>query len=251
MTRETRFMFKPAKQIRIFQDVVDQIQDAIISGQLKPGDVLPSERDLRKTLQVSRGTIREALRVLEQKGLIEIKLGVEGGSVIKEASIDKVTESLALLIRYQKVSLGHLAEFREGVEGEIAALAVLRATDRDIQKLEQIMGKAQEYCDKGAEFVRQFLEADMAFHLTLSQITGNPVYETVERIVQGNIIPYYKAFIDLKGVKLKENCSDFHKIVEAIKQKRPEEARAIAREHVARYADYMEKRKAENGIQKN
>jgi len=251
MARELRLMFKPAKQVRIFQDVVDQIQDSIITGKLKPGEILPSERDLREMLQVSRGTIREALRVLEQKGLIEIRLGAGGGAVVKGASIDKVTENLALLIRYQKVSLDHLAEFREGVEGEIAAIAAQRATGKDIQRLEQVMKTAQEYCDKGAEFVREFLKADMAFHLTLAQITGNPIYETVERIVQGNIIPYYKAFIDLKGIKLKENCDDFHMIVEAIKQKQPEMARSIAREHIARYAAYMEKKKTENGNKEN
>ncbi len=244
-------MFKPAKQIRIFQDVVDQIQDQILSGRLKPGDILPSERDLRKMFEVSRGTLREALRVLEQKGLIEIKLGVGGGAVVRDVSTDKLGETLALLIRSKKISLEHLAEFRKGVEGDITALAAQRATDRDIQKLEHILEMARKYCDKGAKFVQQFLEVDMKFHLTLSQISGNPVYETVERIVQGNIIPYYETFLDMEERKLRENYDDLCKIVKAMKQKQPEEARAIAREHVAKYAAYMEKRKAENGIQKN
>jgi DNA-binding FadR family transcriptional regulator len=69
-------MFKRAKQNRVFQDVVDQIQDAILSGKLPPGSKLPAERDLKEMFNTSRGTLREALRVLEQKGLIEIKLGV-------------------------------------------------------------------------------------------------------------------------------------------------------------------------------
>ncbi len=244
-------MFKPAKQNRIFEDVVEQIQNAILSGQVKPGETLPSERDLRDVFRVSRGTIREALRVLEQKGLIEIKLGVGGGAVVRDVPTDKLGETLALLIRSRKISLEHLAEFRKGVEGDITALAAQRATDRDIQNLEHILKKAREYCDKGTEFVRQFLEVDMKFHLTLSQISGNPVYETVERIVQGNIIPYYETFLDMGGGKLRENYDDLHKIVKAIKQKHPEEARAIAREHVAKYAAYMEKRKSENGIQKD
>lgn len=251
MTWEAYFMFKPAKQSRIFQDVVEQIQNQILSGRLKSGDTLPSERDLRKMFEVSRGTIREALRVLEQKGLIEIKLGVGGGAVVRDVSTEKLGETLALLIRSRKISLKHLAEFREGVEGDITALAAQRATDRDIRKLEQILEMAQEYCDKGAKFARQFLEADMKFHLTLSQISGNPVYETVERIVQGNIIPYYEAFLDMGESKMRENCDDLFKIVKAVKQKRPEEARAIARNHIARYADYMEKRKDEDGIQKD
>jgi len=199
----------------------------------------------------SRGTIREALRVLEQKGLIEIRLGVAGGAVIKDASPDKVSESLALLIRHQKVSLNQLAEFRMGVEGDITALAAKKATDRDIEKLEQLVEQAREYCNKGQDFTRQFLKADMKFHLTLAQISGNPIYELVERIVQGNIIPYYEAFLEIGETKLRKNCDDLNKIVEAIKGKRPEEARLLAKKHISEYAAYMETKKDENDIQKD
>ena len=76
-------LFRAAKQNRIFQDVVEQIQEAIIEGHLKVGDRLPPERELKEMLQTSRSTLREALRVLEQKGLIEIKLGMGGGAVVK------------------------------------------------------------------------------------------------------------------------------------------------------------------------
>ena len=65
-------LFRVARQNRIFRDVVEQIQEAIIQGRLKVGDRLPAERELKEMLQTSRGTLREALRVLEQKGLIEI-----------------------------------------------------------------------------------------------------------------------------------------------------------------------------------
>jgi len=72
-------MFKQAKQNRAFEDVIFQIQDAILQGSLKVGDKLPSERQLREIFKVSRGTLREALRAMEQKGLITIKTGVQGG----------------------------------------------------------------------------------------------------------------------------------------------------------------------------
>src|SRR5512136_795361 len=113
-------MFQTARPTKIFQDVVAQIEEAILTGRIKTGQTLPSERDLKETFQISRGTLREALRVLEQKGLIEIRLGVGGGSVVRDVDAGRVTESLGLLIRSQKVSLHHLAEFREAVEGNIA-----------------------------------------------------------------------------------------------------------------------------------
>ena len=80
-------MFKKAKQTRVFQDVVEQVQDAILNGKLKPGSKLPPERALKDMFNTSRGTLREALRVLEQKGLIDIKLGVAGGAKIGRAHV--------------------------------------------------------------------------------------------------------------------------------------------------------------------
>ena len=91
----------------------------------------------------------------------------------------------------------------------------------------------------------------MKFHLTLAQISGNPIYELVERIVQGNIIPYYEAFLEIGETKLRKNCDDLNKIVEAIKGKRPEEARLLAKKHISEYAAYMETKKDENDIQKD
>src|SRR6185369_12119028 len=98
-------MFHKVKQNRVFQDVVEQIQEAIVSGKLAAGSLLPAERELKERFEVSRGTLREALRVLEQKGLIQIKTGVSGGPIVKGVGTEQMSESLAPLIRYQKVSV--------------------------------------------------------------------------------------------------------------------------------------------------
>ncbi len=120
--------FKKAKQNRIFQDVVDQVQVAILDGRIGAGERLPAERELCEMFQTSRGTLREALRILEQKSLIEIRLGVNGGAYVKDANAELMAENLAMLIRSQTISLSHLAEFREGVEGSVAGLAAQRAS---------------------------------------------------------------------------------------------------------------------------
>ena len=111
-------MFRKTQHNRVFQDLVDQIQEAIVDGRLKPGDKLPPQRELVDMFQTSRASIREALRVLEQKGLIEVKLGVSGGAVIKAAGTDSITDGLTLLLQQQHVSPDHLAEFRESIEGD-------------------------------------------------------------------------------------------------------------------------------------
>ena len=131
-------MFNQARQNRTFEDVIFQIQEAILGEKLKPGDRLPGERKLREIFRVSRGTLREALRVLEQKGLIAIKTGVKGGAIVSAISPKLVNESLELLLQYQKVSLSELAEFRETVEGLVAAKSAQKATKEDIKELRQI-----------------------------------------------------------------------------------------------------------------
>ena len=94
-----------------------------------------AERELCEMFQTSRGTLREALRILEQKSLIEIRLGVNGGAYVKDANGELMAENLAMLIRSQTISLSHLAEFREGIEGSVAGLAAQRASAGDIKKL--------------------------------------------------------------------------------------------------------------------
>ncbi len=235
-------MFKAAKQTRIFQDVVEQIQETILAGKLAPGEMLPPERELKAMLQVSRGTLREALRVLEQKGLIEIKLGVGGGAVVQDVSYDQINESLALLIRYQKVSLQHLTEFRLGVEGRVAALAAERATPADIIHLNSLLEQARQYAEKGSDFQKEFVDVDKQIHLALAEITGNLVYISLHHTVHDNIDQYYEAFLSMQRREMAENLADLGEIIHAVEKKDVNKARQLAEAHVLRFNHYMESR---------
>jgi DNA-binding FadR family transcriptional regulator len=232
-------MFRAAKQNRIFQDVVDQIQETILSGRLKPGDTLPAERELKEMLEVSRGTLREALRVLEQKGLISIKLGVGGGAVVQDPSFDLVGESLAMLIRLKKVSLNHLAEFRKGVEGDIAALASQRATAVDIEHLKELLTQAEAHVSAGKNGSADFIRVDKAIHLALARMTGNPIFVSLHHTVHDNIDQYYETYLSLNDRELNENFTDLKNIITAIKERRVEDARTLARRHVLRFNHFQ------------
>lgn len=232
-------MFRAAKQNRIFQDVVDQIEEAIVEGRLQPGDTLPSERDLKALFQTSRGTLREALRVLEQKGLIEIKLGVGGGSVVKAAPMEQVCDSLDLLVRFQQISLQHLAEFREGLEGIVAATAARRATPGDIADLEKLVEKARLYVARGVSRWRQFVDIDKQIHQSLARVTGNPMYIVVHQMVHDNIQRYYERFLPWTEAMLQENFEDLRDIVALIKAGEEHSASTLARRHVQRFSEYM------------
>ncbi|RNC65622.1 MAG: FadR family transcriptional regulator [Desulfuromonadales bacterium] len=235
-------MFRKAKQNRIFQDVVDQIQEAIVEGRLKAGDQLPAERKLQEEFNVSRGTLREALRVLEQKGLIEIRTGVAGGSVIKGVSTEQVSESLALLIRYQKVPLSKLAEFREGIEGIVAALAAVRATDQDLERLRGLLVRAGEYLDKGEPYWDSFIRTDEELHMALAEMTDNPLFNTVLTTVYHNIHTYYESYLPMEEGVLRENYQDLRDIVDAVAARDANRATELAKAHVRRFNERMQQR---------
>ena len=235
-------MFQTAKQTKVFQDVVEQIQEAIFDGRLKTGDMLPAERELKEMFSISRGTLREALRVLEQKGLIEIKLGVGGGSVVKAVDTEQVSESLGLLIQSQKVSLNHLAEFREDVEGIVAAHAAERSTRDQVQELNQLLNQARECVERGSSQRSAFIEIDKRIHMTLADITGNPIYTSVLHSIHENIHRYYDRFLSMERRELQENYQDLCDLVQAVENANSDQARRIAQNHVRRFNRYMQER---------
>jgi len=235
-------MFREAKQNRIFQDVVQQIQDAILKGRLKPGDKLPPEREMKEIFRSSRGTLREALRILEQKGLITIKTGVAGGAVVNSLTTDQISENLDLLIRYQKVSLRDLAEFREGVEGIVAGLAVERTKSEDIQYLKKLLADAKSHLDEGACGWDNFIHVDNQLHMALAHIAGNPIYESILQTVYDNIHRYFDQFLPREEALLRENYQDLCEIVEAVENRQAAQAHLLVQNHVYRFNRLMEEK---------
>ena len=238
-------LFHKAKQNRIFQDVVNQIQTAILEGRILPGEKLPAERELGEMLGTSSGTLREALRVLEQKGLIEIRLGVGGGAVVKGPGSDQITESLDMLIRSQRISLHHLAEFREGVEATVTGLAARRAKPDDIQILEKLLFRARQCWEAGGHKWSDFVRVDEQIHMALAQISRNPVYAVILKTVHDNIHIYYDRFLPGGIDELNENYQDLVKMVAAVTHGEEEKAAELARDHVRRFNRYMKKKKRE------
>jgi GntR family transcriptional repressor for pyruvate dehydrogenase complex len=233
-------MFRQAKQNRIFEDVIDQIQEAILEGKIKAGDKLPAERELKDMFKTSRGTLREALRVLEQRGLITIRTGVSGGAIVQELTTDQMSQSLALLLRYQRVSLRDLAEFREGVEGMVTSLAAERVQNEDIEHLKQLLGKAEAHLQEGVSHWDDFIAMDDELHMAIARIAGNPVYESVLRTVHDHINRYYDRFLPKEERFMRENYRDLCNIVGAVQNGQPAEARRLAQDHVNRFNRFME-----------
>jgi len=215
-----------------FQYVVQEIENSIIDGKFLDGEYLPPERKLKEIFNVSRNTLREALKVLEDRGLIQIKLGAHGGAIVKQLSTQKVSEALSLLLRSQSVSMMHLVEFRQAIEGEIALLAALRATQAEIDTLKSISKEAIEKIDNK----KSFLEIDKKFHIELSKISKNPVYILVAKSVHANIDNYYDDYIELIGKdELMDSYHYFCNLISAIDEKQVAEAKILAQNHVLKH----------------
>ncbi len=113
-------MFEAAKSSKISAQIVEQIRKAIFEGNLKPGDKLPSEKELIQTFQVSRATLREALRSLEVLGFLEIKKGAAGGAFVVEMDMQKAMEGLINFFHFKDLSLHDLREVRLILESHTA-----------------------------------------------------------------------------------------------------------------------------------
>src|SRR5688572_956332 len=128
--------FSPIKPTRASSDVISQIRSAILAGRFRPGDRLPTERELAQQFGVSRVTVRDALRALEAAGLIRVKVGGQGGPYVAEPDIGLLSDSLGTHLKLRGTTFRELAETRLALETTAARLAAERATAADLVELE-------------------------------------------------------------------------------------------------------------------
>jgi DNA-binding FadR family transcriptional regulator len=177
-------MFTPVQVGRAGEDVALQIEAAILDEKIIPGERLPSERELQVQFQTGRGVIREAMRALKQKGLIEIRKGATGGAFVKQIDVANVSESLALFLKQQHVGLDHIAEFRESIDRTITTLAIARASDDEKQQLVMGVERLQECLDQPEPDMELLGETDRELNVRLARMTGNPIFEWIMQALQ-------------------------------------------------------------------
>ncbi len=234
-------MFEKVKPIRVYEVVAEQIQDAILSGKFKPGERLLSERNLTKEFDISRRTLREALRVLEHKGLIEIKTGMKGGAVVRQLNTEQMSESLAMLIRSGKASLPNLTEFRWDLEGVVASRAASKATQKDIALLKGLLEEGEALLSEEGFDWKGFLDLDRKMHIAVSAVARNPIHEFILTSIHANIFRYYENYLPKDKKVSRQNYEDMFKLVQAIEKGDEVLAAETAREHVGNGWSLMKK----------
>jgi GntR family transcriptional repressor for pyruvate dehydrogenase complex len=169
--RKRDFMFTCAKTGKVSQNIVEQIQNAIIEGALKPGDKLPADRELMERFGVSKGSLREALHSLQVLGFLEIRQGALGGAFVTEVNTEKAKESIANFLAFQNLSLENLFDVRLFLESHIAEKAASMITDDDLMKLEQNILQSHDAIQKNLPL--NFREKEIDFHLIIANSTQN------------------------------------------------------------------------------
>jgi DNA-binding FadR family transcriptional regulator len=181
-------LLKKIEHRKLYEDVANQIEEAIVSGELKPKDKLPPERDLEKMLSVSRGTIRQSLRLLEQKGILEIKTGAHGGAFVKEVTSELITKSISLLIKFNYVTPDHIADFREHIEGQIIAkLAVENAQQEDVLNLKFMLDRLLDLSRQEEMDWPAFDSQEQEMHVALGRMTRNPLLVALSATIMQSV----------------------------------------------------------------
>jgi DNA-binding FadR family transcriptional regulator len=173
--RSYPFSFTPLKTKRVYEEISDQVRELIYSGILKPGDKLPSERELASQFNAGRMVVREALRTLEHSGLIEIKQGSLGGAFIKDAGPKVMTRSIWDMVNIGNIKIKDLTEVRLGIEKVILEFAIVRINNEELDLLQKNIEDTKELAAKGSRVVKNNLN----FHLLLAKSSRNPLFQMI------------------------------------------------------------------------
>lgn len=225
-------LFGNISRLSVSASVVERIEQLIIEARLSPGQLLPSERELAAQFAISRTVLREALSSLVQKGLVEVVQG--RGTFVSEPSVDRVSESLTLLLRLRRVGLDELTDVRMLIEPEIAALAARRATDQEIHQLQGLAASLREHHNSPSDHVA----ADLAFHSALSRFARHAAYESIVEAVRLPVIQSMLVGADVpEAIQASDDSHD--EVTNAVARRDPAAARAAMQEHMQFVSGYI------------
>jgi GntR family transcriptional repressor for pyruvate dehydrogenase complex len=216
-------VYKVVRTSRLYEQIVQQIEESVLNGSLKPGDQLPAERDLAQRLGVSRTAVREAVKTLREKGLVEAYSG--RGTFVTDGTSQAARQSFDLMVKIgQQEGSPHLAELRLILEPGIAAMAAERVKDDDLAA----MREAVAVMDRAQKDPEAYIEADL---LALAEAVANPLILSLIDSIVGLLREQRIRIFNVEGGP--ERGQFHHKrILEAMERRDPETARSAMRAHL-------------------
>jgi GntR family transcriptional regulator, transcriptional repressor for pyruvate dehydrogenase complex len=225
-------MFKAVSLNRVSQAIVEQVKHLLRQGRLKPGDRLPSERELCDRFGVSRVTVREALRVLEAGGLIDIRVGARGGAFVTSPTSQQIGEGLADLLHLSPLTAPEVTEARQVFELGVVPLVVERATDEDIASLREMVRSHKAALDRG-EYA---MSMSAAFHVRVAACTHNAAIETLVQSFHGPLLMSLLTAQVVEPLMGRRGTEEHRGFIDAIAARDVERATSIMRAHLQRTA---------------
>jgi GntR family transcriptional repressor for pyruvate dehydrogenase complex len=215
----------PIKRESLATQIARRLVEYIISGEIEPGERMPSERQLAEAFGVGRSAMREALKSLSLIGLIDVRQG--DGTYLKRADAALLPQIIewGLLIGEQRTL--DLVEARQCIESDIAGLAALRRTEDDLADLERIIQRMERSVNDDA-----FVEADVAFHLKLAEVARNSVLRDIHSSIQALLRAWIGRVIHAAD-STSPSFAEHPPILEAVRAGDPSRAKQAMETHMA------------------
>lgn len=221
----------PIVRQKLSDQVFDRLWAMIQSGELSPGDALPSERALMERFNVGRPAVREALQHMANKGLISISHGERSrvNELTAGIAFDQVDDVARLLLSADPANLENLKQLRKILEAGSIRIAARQSTPDDIAVLRSLVAdQRSKLGDNGA-----FIEADIAFHVAIAKITANPLIETVTKAMLSWLFQHYKPLLHWSG-REQTTLLEHERLVDFMEKNDVEQAEKIMRDHLNR-----------------
>ena len=221
----------PIARRKLYQEVQERLLQRINAGEIRPGEQLPSERELMEFYGVGRVAVREALQELARSGIVEISHGERARVVVPTAHllIRQMGEGTRHLLRMQPEMLEHLKEARLFLETGMVRLAAQRATPQEVAALRQNWQAHQAALNDQVQFVAR----DMEFHRAIARMSGNPIFPAIVEAMFGWASEYNRSIVHAPGVE-HLTLAEHERIVQAIEQHDADAAEQAMRDHLTR-----------------
>jgi GntR family transcriptional regulator, transcriptional repressor for pyruvate dehydrogenase complex len=226
-------LIEPIKKTRIPEEIADRIRRGLLDRTFPPDRPLPSERVLAQSFGVSRGSVRDAFRILEVMGLLEMRHGQ--GTFPRELSIDRLVTPLVSVITHQKDLREELMDVRRMFEPAVARAAADRSTDDDLVELERVLAAQRRKLKTGQNAIGE----DTVFHAILARATRNAVVVGIMETLNDLLVESRKLTLRQKG-RPEVSLSGHEAIVEAIRRHDPDAAARAMAAHIDQIADLLE-----------
>jgi DNA-binding FadR family transcriptional regulator len=227
--KDSGAVLSSASAPRVYHHIVAHLECAIYDGRLRCGDRLPSERELGRRFGASRVAVREALRALEHRGLLEVRQGSAGGHFVRAADASVVSRDFSTLLRLGYVTADQLTEARLVIEPEVARLAAERATLRDLKELRAALDERYALVAGG----RNPRDLDLEFHRRLAAAAANPVHAVAIHALidlEANMVAPHGLFAEADRAEVERAHTA---LLEAVEARDGERARAVMQCHIA------------------